>query len=93
VTWKSLDGVAHEAKVDMAALFKEGLIWHNVPKTDMANFYEGPVAGSPHIYLEVNNRTINVYMNMPIPTKTEQIPGNKYSYSRDDYFLAWTHIY
>jgi hypothetical protein len=38
VTWKSLDGVAHHAKVDMAAIFKEGLIWHNVPKADMAEW-------------------------------------------------------
>ena len=28
-----------------------------------------------------------------IATKTEQIPGNKYSYGRDDVILAWTHTY
>lgn len=93
VTWKSLDGVAHKATVDMATIFKDGLIWHNVPKADMADFYRGPVAGNPNIYLEVNDRTISVYTMMLIPTRTEQIPGNKYSYDRTDLFLVWTHTY
>lgn len=93
VRWKSLDGVPHEAKVDFAAIFKDGLIWHNVPKADMADFYRGPVAGDPNIHLEVNDHTINVYMMMLIPTRTEQKPGNPYSYHRTDLFLVWTHTY
>lgn len=93
VRWTSHDGVAHEAKVDIGNIFKNELIWHNVPKADMADFYEGPVAGEPNIFLEVNDRTINVYMTMLVPTKTEQIPGNQYSYGRDDLFLAWSHTY
>ena len=93
VKWKSLDGVQHEARVDMASIFKDELIWHKVPKADMADFYRGPVAGAPSIFLEVNDRTINVFMKMLIPTRTEQIPGNKYSNGRDDLFLVWTHTY
>jgi hypothetical protein len=93
VRWKSLDGVAHEAKVDIGAIFKDELIWHNVPKTDMRPFFSGPVAGDPDISLEVNDRTINVYIGMFIPTLTEQIPGNKYSYARRERFLAWSHTY
>jgi hypothetical protein len=93
VHWKSLDGVQHEAKVNMAAIFKDQLIWHKVPKMDMADFFHGPVAGAPGIFLVVNNRTINVYMKMLIPTRTEQIPGNKFSKGRDDLFLVWTHTY
>ncbi|HWG88442.1 MAG TPA: hypothetical protein VN679_11730 [Candidatus Acidoferrales bacterium] len=93
VEWKSLDGVSHEAKVDMAVIFKDHLIWHKVPKSDMADFFRGPVAGSPSIFLEVNNHTINVYMGMFIPTRTEQIPGNKDSDFRDDLFLVWTRTY
>ena len=91
--WKSQDGVQHEATVDMAKIFKDQLTWHKVPKADMADFYRGPVAGEPGIILEVNDRTINVYMKMLIPTRTEQIPGNKFSYGRDDLFLVWTHTY
>ena len=93
VTWKSLDGAAHEAKVDIAAIFKDGLIWHNVPKADMAHFYRGEWAGDPNIYLEVDDHTISVYTRMLIPTKTEQIPGNKDSDIRTDLFLVWSHTY
>ena len=93
VRWKSSDGTPHEAAVDMAAIFKEGLVWHKVPKADIADFFRGPVAGEPGIILEVNDRTINVYMKMLVPTRTEQIPGNDRSYARDDLFLVWTRTY
>lgn len=93
VRWISMDGVKHEAKVDMAKLFKEQLVWHKVPKADMADFYTGPVAGEPDIFLEVNNRTISVFTKMLIPTRTEQIQGNRYSNGRDDLFLVWTRTY
>jgi hypothetical protein len=93
VSWKSLDGVAHQTTVNMAAIFKDQLVWHKVPKADMADFFHGPVAGEPDIFLEVNDHVINVYMKMLVPTRTEQIPGNKYSYGRDDLFLVWTHTY
>lgn len=93
VRWTSLDGVRHQADVDIAAIFKDQLIWHEVPESDMADFYRGPVAGEPDIFLEVNDRTINVYTKMFIPTKTEQIVGNKDSNFRDDLFLVWTDNY
>lgn len=93
VRWKSLDGVAHEAQVDIGAIFSEQLIWHDVPKDDMLPFYEGPVAGSPDIMLEVNDRTVSVYTRMFIPTRSERVPGNKHSNYRSDLFLAWSRTY
>lgn len=93
VRWKSLDGVQHQAEVDIGGIFQDELAWHKVPKADMFDFFEGPIAGSPSIYLEVNNRTINVYTSMFVPTLTEQISGNKHSNARTDLFLAWTRTY
>lgn len=93
VQWTSMDGSKHQAQVDLARIFKDQLIWHKVPKSDMADFYSGPVAGEPNIYLEVKDRVVSVYMEMLVPTRTEQIPGNKLSYGRDDLFLVWTHTY
>lgn len=93
VRWTSQDGSVHRAKVDIGNIFKDELIWHKVSKADMADFYHGPFAGEPDIFLEVNDHTINVYMTTLIPTKTEQIPGNKNSYGRDDLLLAWSHTY
>jgi hypothetical protein len=93
VHWKSKDGVAREATVDLAGIFKDELIWHNLSKDQMTDFYSGPVAGAPDIYLEVDDRTINVYTAMFIPTREEQIPGNKDSNFRKDIFLAWSQTY
>ncbi|WP_426400410.1 hypothetical protein ACN9M1_20585 [Ralstonia sp. R-29] len=93
VRWKSKDGVAHEASIDIGRIFKDELIWHNVPKAQMADFYNGSVAGSPDIYLEVNGRTINVYTAMFIPTRDEQTVGNKDSDFRKDIFLVWSKTY
>lgn len=93
VRWKSLDGVAHEAEVDIGEIFKDELVLHNVPADDMARFYEGPVADEPGIFLEVNDRTISVFMKTLIPTKTAQIPGNDRSFARTDLILAWTKTY
>lgn len=94
VRWTSLDGVAHEAKIDVGDIFKDERVLYKVPVSEIREgaFPQGFVVG-PSIFFEVNNRTINVYMIAMIPTKTEQIPGNKYSYARKDVMLAWTHTY
>lgn len=90
VTWRSKDGTAHEAQVDIGGIFKDGLILHDVPREDIR---EGVSIHNPGIVLEVNDRTINVYMRAFIPTKELQIPGNRYSGHRDDLVLAWTQTY
>lgn len=89
-TWISQDGSTHEAKVDIGAIFKDQRVLYRVPDSEIP---EDSWGGMPGIYLEVNDRTINVYMRAFIATKTEQIPGNKYSNARTDVILAWTHTY
>lgn len=93
VKWTSLDGVFHETKVDIGHLFKEQLIWHKVPKSDLADVYRGPIADDAGILLEVNDKTVSVYTKTLIPTRTEQIPGNKNSDFRDDLLLVWAQTY
>jgi hypothetical protein len=90
VRWRSMDGVAHEAKVDIGAIFKDERVLHRIAESDYA---ERSFGGSPGIVLEVNDRTISVYMKASVATKTEQIPGNRYSYGRDDVILAWSYAY
>lgn len=94
VHWTSLDGVTHEAKVDMGAIFKDERVLYKVPDREILDgiFPQGLVAG-PSIFLEVDDRTINVYMAAMIPTTAEQIPGNRNSRARTDLVLAWTHTY
>lgn len=90
VAWTSFDGTTHEAKVDIGGGFKDQRVLYRVPDSEIPDKSWGD---EPSIYLEVNDRTINVYMMAFIPTKTEQIPGNKYSDARTDVILAWTHTY
>jgi hypothetical protein len=88
VTWRSADGVAHEAEVDIGEIFKDQKVLHKVPKEEVLGDL-----GNPDILLEVNDRTINVYMRAFVPTRELQIPGNKYSGFRDDLILAWSRTY
>ena len=90
VTWTSLDGSTHEAKVDIGTIFKDQRVLYRVPDSEIPDKSWGD---GPSIYLEINDRTINVYMAAFIATKMEQIPGNKDSDFRDDVILAWTHSY
>lgn len=90
VQWTSLDGVDHDAKVDIGAIFKDERVLYKVSDSEIPDRSWG---GEPGIILEVNDRTISVYMKAFIATKTEQIPGNKNSDFRDDVVLAWTRSY
>lgn len=88
VRWRSKDGAPHEAEVDIADIFKDRAVRHNVPLDQVLGDL-----GDPDIILEVNDRTINVYMRAFVPTRELQIPGNKYSGFRDDLILAWSRTY
>ena len=90
VNWTSLDGVAHTAQVDIGAIFKNERVLYQVPDNQIP---DGSWGGEPGIFLEINDRTISVYMKAFIATKAEQIPSNKDSNFRDDVILAWTHTY
>lgn len=88
VEWKSKDGVKHSAFVDIASIFRDQRVLHHVPEGGV----EGDI-GDPGIILEVNDRTINVYMKAFVPTRAAQVPGNTHSHFRDDLILAWSRTY
>jgi hypothetical protein len=93
VIWRSKDGVPHESEIDIGEIFKDELIRHHVPREEMANLPDGKYDDDPSVLLEVNDRTIRVYMSAFVSTKREQIPGNKYSNFRDDVILVETYTY
>jgi hypothetical protein len=93
VAWRSKDGQAHEAEIDFGEIFKDELIRHNVSREQMADVPDGKYQNEPSIILEVNDRTIRVWMKAHIPTKQLQKPGNKYSDFRSDLVLAKTYNY
>lgn len=81
VSWRSKEGTELQATVDIAALFADGLVRHNVPREQIP---EGISIGSTHILLEVDDRSIGIYTRTMIPTKTPQVSGNDKSNFRDD---------
>ncbi|WP_157062638.1 hypothetical protein [Pseudoxanthomonas dokdonensis] len=76
VTWRSKDGTPHEAEIDIGEIFKDQLIRHNVKQEDAA---DPASSGTPGIILEVNDRTINVYMQTAIWLKQPKDPDNPLS--------------
>lgn len=94
VSWTSLDGTSHTATIDLAQIFKDERVLTKVPDDEFVpNMYPQGLFLDPSIYLEVNDRTISVYMRALIPTQHRQVPDNEYSDARDDVILAWTHTY
>ena len=87
VTWKSKDGASHEAEVDFGEIFKDEIVRHNVSRGDIPSH---ATFRDPDIFLEVNDRTINVFMLASIPLRGPQIPGNLYSDIQRDLVLVHT---
>lgn len=92
VTWRSKDGTPLEAEVDIGEIFKDGLIRHNLRREEISERGIGPGA-LPSIILEVNDRTINVYMRAHISTRELQTPGNRYSDFRADLIKVFSRSY
>ena len=94
VIWRSKDGVAHEAEIDIGEIFKDELIRHHVSREEMADLPDGKYASNPSILLEVNDRTIRVYMSARIPLKKEvEIAGHIRNDCRYDVILVKTYTY
>lgn len=91
VTWRSLDGVAHEAKVDIGAIFKDERVLHHVPQEDIP--VETAAFSGPEIVLVVNDRTINVYMKTMIYLKKPRIPADPFSDIVEETTLAYSQTY
>lgn len=91
IDWVSLDGTRHRAKIDFAEIFKDRLIRHDVPREEIPEGWAHRL--SIDVLLEVNDRTINVYMETRIAMKTQQKPGNPHSYGRTCLTLIWSRTY
>jgi hypothetical protein len=93
VIWRSKDGTNHEADIDIGQIFSDGLVRHFVPREEISEAPNGEIVVDPSVLLEVNDRTIRVYMSAFVPTKHLQVPGNKRSGFRDDLVLVQTYTY
>ncbi|KFA23145.1 hypothetical protein FQK02_06145 [Xanthomonas vasicola] len=100
IDWTAMDGVERYTEIDFEKIFPGHVILHSVAREDVDEFFllHGYFAdGRHHVYilLEVNDRTINVYMRSRILTKylvdPEHDPLKKIS--RGELILAWTKTY
>ena len=93
VFWTSKDGTKLRAEIDIAGIFSDELVRHFVPREEVSDLPDGRNESPPSILLEVNDRTIRVYMKASVPTKHFQTPGNRHSTSRRDLVLVRTYTY
>jgi len=92
VHWKSPDGAAHSGIVDIGGIFVDQRVRHRVHESEIPEgWLRDEIA--PDIYMEINDRTINVYMQAHVATKKEQVSGNKYSNFRNDLIKVWSRTY
>jgi hypothetical protein len=90
VTWRSKDGMPHEAEIDIGEIFEDQLIRHNVAHVDAT---ENATDGMPAIIIEVNDRTINVYMRATIWLKRPRFPDRPHSNYQDDLIKVFSRTY
>lgn len=97
VEWTSLDGVEHYVEIDLIKdVFPDRVVAHAVPKEDVnENWarYEGGRTSAPDILMEINDRTINIYMSVRVLTKLPPDPSRPDIVGRRDLVLAWTKNY
>lgn len=85
IAWKSQDGTDHSYALDLDEVFKDRKVLHT---EDEARFYKPePVYGSaPTIIIELNDRTLNVYMFVTIRLEKDEMTREH----KDHYTLAYT---
>ena len=94
IRWTSLDGEGHYAEIDLIKdIFPEQVVLHNVPKEDVNEDWARYDKDTPDVLVEVNDRTINVYMSAMVLTKSPPNPDRPEIFFRSDLVLAWTKTY
>jgi hypothetical protein len=94
--WISLSGAELHAKIDLAEIFHDRLVRHNVAQKDIPDGWLAAWGIEPlgvDILMELNDRTVSVFMRAHIATKEPQIPGNPRSCHRRDLVEVWTRTY
>lgn len=92
VRWRSKDGTAHEAQIDIAKLFADGVVRHNAKREELSDMVDGVYQDAPSIILEVNDRTIRVWMRAMVFLKERvEISGVMRAKTMDDLILVETY--
>lgn len=89
IRWTAMDGVERRTKIDLEEIFPERLILHNAREEEVMEGW-GLEHRHVEILLEVNDRTINVYMRAWVALKQRRDPNDRMSDDLRDLILAWT---
>lgn len=96
INWTSLDGTDHSTPIDLEAIFPDRRLLHDVPKDDIpVPWLAAQGHGkrrSAEVLVEVNDRTVNVYMRGLVATISPN-PKYPWSTSRNEHVLAWSRTY
>ncbi|HEY0504731.1 MAG TPA: hypothetical protein VGD42_14715 [Lysobacter sp.] len=90
VNWRSSDGTPHEAEVDIGEIFKDQRVRHNASREDVDEHGNDT---APKVILEVNDRTIKVYMRAMIGLKRPRFPDRPHSDFRYDLITVYSRTY
>ena len=86
-----MDGVRRTTKVDLKKIFPDRLVLHNAQEHEVKDGWGlDDRSRRVDILLEVNDRTINVYMRGLVELKQPRDPAVKNSDNLRDLMLAWT---
>jgi hypothetical protein len=94
--WTAMDGLELRASLDLDELFKDRIILHAVGRDAVKDAWldaKSVAPVRPDILVEVNDRTVSIFMRALVATEDEQVPGNSHSHFRDDLMQVWTHTY
>lgn len=90
IDWQAADRTPLHAELDLDAIFADGLVRHRVPASDIDPDASVP---DPDIVVEVNDRTIRVYMKALISLKVPRDPANPATRSVDENVLVYERRY
>lgn len=94
VRWTAMDGEDRVEKIDLERILPEQLILHNAREDEVTTDWGlQDHARSVEILLEVNDRTINVYMRGWVTLKQRRDLADRKSDDLRDLMLAWTKTY
>ncbi|QSQ46648.1 hypothetical protein ISN34_07315 [Xanthomonas translucens pv. translucens] len=94
IRWTAMDGVERYIEIDLEKVFPGHMILHKVPKDEVFDVWVERERKIVDILLEVNDRTINIYMKAWVLTNRLKSPNDpNLKLSKNDLILAWTKTY
>ena len=91
IWWTALDGVERSTQLNFDKIFPDRLVLHNAQEHEVKNGWGlDDRSRDVDILLEVNDRTINLYMRGLVELKQPRDPAVRNSDRLRDLMLAWT---